>query len=40
VVESRLIRPPARLIKPWRGARRILADADSAVARAQVDPEG
>ncbi|HUF29520.1 MAG TPA: C40 family peptidase [Gemmatimonadaceae bacterium] len=29
VVESRLIRPPARLIKPWRGARRILAGADS-----------
>jgi cell wall-associated NlpC family hydrolase len=40
VVESRLIRPPARLIKPWRGARRILAEADSAVARAEVDPEG
>ena len=32
VVESQLIRPPARLIKPWRGARRILAGADRAVA--------
>lgn len=32
VVESQLIRPPARLIKPWRGARRILAGADSAMA--------
>lgn len=32
VVESKLIRPPARLIKPWRGARRILAGADSSAA--------
>jgi cell wall-associated NlpC family hydrolase len=31
VVESRLIRKPTRLIKPWREARRILAGADSAV---------
>lgn len=32
VVESQLIRPPARLIKPWRGARRILAGAESSAA--------
>lgn len=32
VVESQLIRPPARLIKPWRGARRILAGADTSAA--------
>jgi cell wall-associated NlpC family hydrolase len=32
VVESQLIRPAARLIKPWRGARRILAGADSVTA--------
>lgn len=32
VVESQLVRPPARLIKPWRGARRILAGADSSTA--------
>jgi cell wall-associated NlpC family hydrolase len=25
VIESRLIRPPARRIKPWRGARRLVA---------------
>lgn len=34
VVESPLIRPPARLIKPWRGARRIFAGADSAATEA------
>ena len=35
VVESRLVRRPTRLIKPWRGARRILAGSDStAVASA------
>ena len=40
VVESRLIRPPARLIKPWRGARRLLAGADSTAVAADVDTEG
>ena len=40
VVESRLIRPPARLIKPWRGARRILAGADSTVAVTSAGTEG
>lgn len=34
VVESKLIRPPARRIKPWRGARRILAGEDSTVVAA------
>lgn len=38
VIESPLIRPPARRIKPWRGARRILAGGDStSVAAAQTD---
>jgi cell wall-associated NlpC family hydrolase len=40
VVESRLIRPPARLIKPWRGARRILAGADSTMAVTSAGTEG
>ena len=40
VVESRLIRPPARLIKPWRGARRLLAGADSTAVAADVETEG
>jgi cell wall-associated NlpC family hydrolase len=40
VVESRLIRPPARLIKPWRGARRILAGADSTAVAADAESEG
>lgn len=31
VVESRLLRRPTRLIKPWRAARRILAERDTAV---------
>ena len=29
VIESPLIRPPARRIKPWQGARRLVASADS-----------
>lgn len=32
VVESRLDRPPARRVKPWRGVRRILVSTDSAAA--------
>ncbi|HWJ24620.1 MAG TPA: C40 family peptidase [Gemmatimonadaceae bacterium] len=31
VIESPLIRPPNRQIKPWRGARRVIATGDSAV---------
>jgi cell wall-associated NlpC family hydrolase len=27
VVESRLLRPPARRIKPWRGVRRVVGDS-------------
>lgn len=30
VVESRLLRKPTRLIKPWREARRIVAESDTA----------
>jgi cell wall-associated NlpC family hydrolase len=38
VIESPLIRPPAGRIKPWRGARRVLAGGDTAaVAAAEVD---
>jgi cell wall-associated NlpC family hydrolase len=36
VVESRLLRPPARRIKPWRGVRRVVPD--SAVATAEAGP--
>ncbi|HEU4565016.1 MAG TPA: NlpC/P60 family protein, partial [Gemmatimonadaceae bacterium] len=32
VIESRLDRPPARRVKPWRGVRRILVASDSAEA--------
>jgi cell wall-associated NlpC family hydrolase len=31
VVESKLLRPPAKRIKPWRDARRVLAGEDSTV---------
>jgi hypothetical protein len=31
VIESPLDRPPAPLIKPWRGARRVLADDSATV---------
>lgn len=37
VVESRLLRRPTRLIKPWRSARRILAERDTAVLAADTD---
>jgi cell wall-associated NlpC family hydrolase len=40
VVESPLIRPPARKIKPWRGARRILAGSDSAVIATRSGSDG
>ncbi len=36
VIESRLLRPPARRIKPWRGARRLVPD--STVATADAGP--
>ena len=32
VIESPLDRPPAPLIKPWRGARRVVADSTTVVA--------
>lgn len=31
VIESPLVRPPNRQIKPWRGARRVIATGDTAV---------
>lgn len=34
VIESRLLRPPARRIKPWRGVRRVVADSVAAPAGA------
>lgn len=37
VVESQLIRPPARRIKPWRDVRRILAGDDSTAIAATLD---
>jgi cell wall-associated NlpC family hydrolase len=40
VIESPLIRPPARLIKPWRGARRILAITDTAAVAAFSERDG
>lgn len=33
VIESPLVRPPARRIKPWRGVRRIFATGDSAAVK-------
>jgi cell wall-associated NlpC family hydrolase len=40
VIESPLIRPPAQLIKPWRGARRILAITDTAAVAAFSERDG
>lgn len=37
VVESRLLRRPTRLIKPWREARRVLAESDTLVLVEEVD---
>jgi cell wall-associated NlpC family hydrolase len=40
VIESRVNRPPSKLIKPWKGSRRVLALDDSAGATVVVTESG
>ena len=40
VIESRVNRPPSKLIKPWKGSRRVIAVDDSAAATVVVTESG